>query len=64
MSEDTSFVPVKDWAKKYISTDNELRDAILMERDAMSRIEVDMKIAAYNNMLEAKARRMKQTPTP
>lgn len=60
MSEDISFVPVKDWAKKYISPDNELRDAILMERDTMSRIEVGMKIAAYHNILEAKARRIKK----
>jgi len=59
MIEESSFVPVKEWAKKYISPDNELRDAILMEQDTMSRIEVSMKIAAYNNMLEAKARRMK-----
>ena len=44
MPEETSFVPVKDWAKKYISPDNELRDAILMEPDTMSRIEVGMKI--------------------
>ena len=56
----TSFVPVEGWAKKHISPDNELRDAILMERDSMSRIKVSMKIAAYNNMLEAKARRMKK----
>jgi len=60
MAEEASFLPVKDWAKKYISPDNELRDAILMERDSMSRIKVSMKIAAYNNMLEAKARRMKK----
>jgi hypothetical protein len=60
MSEDSSFVPVKEWARKYISPDNELQDAILTERDTMSRIEVGMKIAAYNNMLEAKARRIKK----
>jgi hypothetical protein len=60
MENETSFVPVKDWAKKYISPDNELRDAILMERDNMSRIEVSMKIAAYNNMLESKARRLRK----
>lgn len=60
MAEENSFVPVNEWAKKYISLDNELRDAILMERDSMSRIEVGMKIAAYNNMLDAKARRMKR----
>lgn len=60
MPEITSFVPVKDWAKKYISPDNELRDAILMEPDTMSRIEVGMKIDAYNKMLDAKARRMKK----
>jgi hypothetical protein len=35
-----------------------------MDRDTMSRIEVGMKIAAYNNMLEAKARRMKKAPIP
>jgi len=60
MAEESRFVPVKEWAKKYISLENELRDAILMEPDSMSRIEVGMKIAAYNNMLKAKARRMKR----
>ena len=60
MAEQSNFVPVKEWAKRYISPDNELRDAILMERDSMPRMEVDMKIAAYNNMLEAKAMRMKR----
>ena len=56
----TSFVAVKDWAKRYISPENELRDAILMEADTMPTIEVGMKIAAYYNMLEAKARRMRK----
>jgi hypothetical protein len=56
----TSFVAIKDWAKRYISPENELRDAILMEADTMPTIEVGMKIAAYNNLLEAKARRMKK----
>jgi hypothetical protein len=63
MAVEASFVAVKDWAEKYISPDNELRDAILMERDSMSRIEVGMKIAAFNNMLEAKARRVKKETT-
>ena len=31
-----------------------------MERDSMSRIEVGMKIATYNDILDAKARRMKK----
>jgi hypothetical protein len=56
----TSFVAVKDWAKKYISPENELRDAILMEADVMPTIEVTMKTAAYNNMLEANAKRIRR----
>jgi hypothetical protein len=34
MAEEASFVPVKDYAKKYTSPDIELRDAILTEPDA------------------------------
>jgi hypothetical protein len=30
MAEENSFVPVKEWAKKYVSLNNELRGAILM----------------------------------
>lgn len=58
--ETTSFVPVKEWAKQYIDPNNELLDAVLMEPDTMSEIEVTMKIAAYGNMLEAKAKRVRK----
>jgi hypothetical protein len=58
-----SFEPVKIWVKQYIDPNNELHDAILMERDTMSEIEATMKIAAYNNMLEAKAQRLKKGTT-
>jgi hypothetical protein len=58
--ETVSFEPVKIWVKQYIDPDNELRDAVLMERDMMSEIEATMKIAAYNNMLEAKAQRLRK----
>ena len=55
-----SFVPVKDWARKNIDPNNELQDAILNEPDSMPEIEATMKIAAYHNMLEAKARRVRK----
>ena len=58
-----SFLPIKEWAKTYIDPSNELRDAILMERDNMETIEITIKIAAYNNMLEAKAQRIRKGNT-
>jgi hypothetical protein len=61
--ETVSFEPVKIWVKQYIDPSNELRDAVLMEHDTMSEIEATMKIAAYNNMLEAKAQRLKKGNT-
>jgi hypothetical protein len=58
--ETTSFAPVKDWAQRYLPSDNELRDAILTEPDTVSRIEAGMKMDAYSRMLDAKVRRMRK----
>lgn len=60
--ETTSFVPVKEWARKYLPTDNELRDAILTEPDAESRIEIGTKLDAYSRLLDTKVRRMRRGP--
>jgi hypothetical protein len=61
-NETTSFVPVKESARKSLPIDNELHDAILTEPDAGSRMEIGMKHDAYSRMLDAKVRRMKRDP--
>jgi hypothetical protein len=58
--ETSSFVPAKEWARKTLPTDNELRDAILSEPDTGSRIEINMKLAAYSKVLDAKVKRMRK----
>lgn len=57
-----SFVGVKVWARtdKYLA-DNELRDAILSEPDALPEVEADIKLDAYSKMLDAKAKRLAET---
>ena len=52
----------KGWARKdrYLA-DNELRDAILSEPDALPEIEFDIKLEAYSKVLDAKAKRFAGT---
>lgn len=66
MSEETaSLTPVKDWAKNLLPKENELRDTILSEEhDVLPRWEALVKLEVYSRMLDAKIRRMKETPTP
>jgi hypothetical protein len=58
--ETTSFIPVKERARMNLPQDNELRDAILTEPDMAPRIEINMKLAAYGNVLDAKVKRMRR----
>jgi hypothetical protein len=58
--ETSSFVPAKEWARKNLPQDNELRDAILSEPDMGSRIEINMKLGAYSKVLDAKVKRMRK----
>jgi hypothetical protein len=58
--ETTSFVPVKEWARKNLPSDNEIRAAILTEPDTGSVIEINMKLTAYSKVLDAKVRLMRK----
>ena len=58
--EKTSSVPLKEWARKNLPSDNELRAAILTEPDTCSVIEMDMKLMAYSKVLDAKVRLMRK----
>ena len=57
--ETASFVSVKEWVRKYLPPDNELRVAILTEPDRASRTEIGMKLDTYSRMLDAKVRRIR-----
>ncbi len=56
----SSFVAAKEWARKNLPEDNELRPAIESEPDMMPEIEVNMKLAAYSKVLDAKVKLMRQ----
>ena len=53
-------MPLKEWARKNLPSDNELRAAILTEPDTCSVIEMDMKLMAYSKVLDAKVRLMRK----
>ena len=55
-----SFVPAKEWAKRNLPPDNELRAAMLAEPDIGPRFEVNTKLAAYYKVLSAKVKLMRQ----
>lgn len=63
MREETaSLTKVKEWARKYLPNDNELRDTILSdERETAPRWEYDVMLESYSRMLDSKARRMAET---
>lgn len=63
MREETaSLTKVKEWATKYLPSDNELRDTILSEeRETLPRWEASVKLDDYSRMLDSKARRMAET---
>jgi hypothetical protein len=58
--ETTSFVPAKEWARKNLPENNELRLAMLSEPDTGPRIEIDMKLDAYSKVLTSKVKLMKR----
>ena len=56
-----SLVPFKKWVEMNVDPNNELHDAVNMEPDQVaSMIEVTIKIASYNNFIEAKAKRIRR----
>jgi hypothetical protein len=60
--ETASLSKVKEWARKYLPSENELRDTILSEeRETLPRWELLVKLDVYSRTLDSKARRMTET---
>ena len=55
-----SYVPLKEWARKDLPVDNELRFAIENEPDTGPRFEVNTKLVAYSRVLDAKVKLMRK----
>ncbi|MGA2462145.1 MAG: hypothetical protein ABSF82_12070 [Candidatus Bathyarchaeia archaeon] len=58
--ETSSFVPAKEWARKNLPENNELRLAMLSEPDIGPRIEINMKLDAYSKVLDSKVKLMRK----
>jgi len=58
--ETSSFVPAKEWARKNLPENNELRLAMLSESDIGPRIEINMKLDAYSKVLDSKVKLMRK----
>lgn len=59
-----SFAAAKVWVRKYqhLYPDNELFSALGHEEELQPEVVVDSKLAAYERMLDAKARRVRGQP--
>lgn len=59
-----SFVLAKEWVRKYqhLYPENELFSALDHEEELQPEVVVDSKLAAYERMLDAKARRVRAQP--